>query len=56
MHVKIKKTGIIAFVNKVDIQFGTKIYTLSELGGTAIWNGDRRTFDESQVTEVSTRK
>lgn len=53
MYVKIKATGIQAFVSKTDIQAGSKIYTLSEPNtGQPIWNGDRRTFDESQVTEI----
>lgn len=54
MHVIINSTKQKAFVNNVSKQVGTKVYTLSDLEGNEIWNGDRRTFDESQVTEIET--
>lgn len=53
MYVKIKASGIKAFVNHVSDEFGFKVYTLSEPEiGKPIWNGNHRTFDEAQVIEI----
>lgn len=53
MHVIINATQQKAFVNNVSIQAYAKVYTLSEpKTGEPIWNGDRRLFPESFVTEI----